>query len=219
MEIRDIGKKTFLDKGKCSKSYLLENGNVLKIFNNPKDLSEINRFKYFLEYSNDSFVFPFEFIYDDKKFYGYITKFIEGKKLENIFPESSFLKLSTHSYKLEKNIDFISEGNIWLLDFHAENVLYDGNKYSVIDHDEDAIANYLTDIKLRNKQAHRSLICNLFIENLSKFNIKRTVIDKINKYNVMRIYPSEMIIEIKNDLDKYFKEDIDSIEDIKNITK
>ena len=219
MELKEIKNKQYFDKGRCSKSYLLEDGNVLKIFNNPKDLSEIDRFKYFLNFSNDNFIFPFEFIYDDKKFYGYITKFIKGDKLENIFPKSSFLNLSNNSYKLERNIDFISDGGIWLLDFHAENVLYDGKQYSVIDHDENALANYLSDVKLRNQQSHRTLINNLFIENLVKFNIKRVILEKINKYRMMKIYPSEMIVTIKEDLDKYFKEDINSIEDIKNIMK
>ena len=67
MNLREIKNKKFLGKGNFSKCYLLDDGNVLKIFNKPKSLYEMDNFKYFIKYSNDSFVFPFEFIYDRRK--------------------------------------------------------------------------------------------------------------------------------------------------------
>ena len=44
MKLEEIGKKTFLDKGQYGKCYILENGKVLKLYNTPKILSEINKF-------------------------------------------------------------------------------------------------------------------------------------------------------------------------------
>ena len=71
MELKEIGNKIKLGKGQTSKSYLLEDGNVLKLFNNPKTLDEIDRFKYFLNYqikhsSEESFL---NFVYKLRDYY------------------------------------------------------------------------------------------------------------------------------------------------------
>ena len=136
MLLKEIGNKKILGEGRMSRCYLLEDGNVLKLFKHTRNLYEMDNFKYFLQYSNDSFVFPFDFIYDSRNFYGYIMKKAPGKTLKQIFSKSTLTNLSNHSYKLERDIDFISSGGIFIYDFHDENVLYDGNKYSVIDPDE-----------------------------------------------------------------------------------
>ena len=115
MKLKDIGSKEFFDKGGLSKCYLLEDGNILKLFKQPRKLYEMDNFKYFLKYSNDSFCFPFEFIYDSRKFYGYIMKRMPGKKLGEVFSASNLINLSKHSYKLEKDIDYVSSGGIVLL--------------------------------------------------------------------------------------------------------
>ena len=73
MNLNEIGKKEQFIISKLSKLYILEDGNILKLFKNPRDIGEIDRYRYMLNYDNESFVFPFEFIYDDEKFYGYIT--------------------------------------------------------------------------------------------------------------------------------------------------
>ena len=50
MLLKEIGNKKFLGEGRMSKCYLLDDGNVLKIFNEPKNLYEMDNFKYFLQY-------------------------------------------------------------------------------------------------------------------------------------------------------------------------
>ena len=221
MKLEEIGNKEKFKICKMSKLFLLENDKILKLFKNPRDLYEIERYKYFMNYANDSFIFPLEFIYDSKKFYGYITKRVYADTLESIFANSDLLKLSSNSFKLEKNIDLVSSGGITLYDFHSENVLYDGNSYSVIDHDENGISNSLEDAKKRNQQAHRTLIGNLFLEKLAEFDFEHTRLIRKNIYNDMytSIRPSEMIIKIKEQIDKEYKEDIQELEEIKNIVR
>lgn len=219
MRLEEIGKKEFLGKGGIAKCYTLEDGNVLKLFNHPRRVCEIERFKYFLEYANDSFLFPFEFIYDSEKIYGYITEKAPGVTLKQAFPTSNLLEMSKHSYKLEKDINFVSRGGILLYDMHDENVLYDGNKYSVIDPDENGRSSDLGSVFDSNHFIHRILISNLFLENLSKIKRTKVIKDKVTKYKYMSMKPSEMIVQVKDDMEKYYKENVDTIEDVINIVK
>lgn len=221
MELSEIGKKENFVKARTSNLYKLEDGNILKLFKNPRSVSEIARFKYFLNYANDSFVFPFEFIYDSEKFYGYITRFALGKTLEEVFPKSNLIDMSKNSFKLEKNIDFISTGGIILYDFHSENLLYNGNDYSAIDHDENGIGKDIESIKEQNRHRYRILMGNLFLNNLEGINNRhlKLIKDRIREYKYLQIEPSEMILKVKEDVDKYFKEEISSLEDITNIIK
>ena len=79
MKKEEICKKEEFCISRTSKIYLLDDNNLLKIFNKPKELYEMDKFKYFLNYENKNFIFPFEFVYDDEYFYGYITKRVIGK--------------------------------------------------------------------------------------------------------------------------------------------
>ena len=194
MKLREIGNKQFFDKGRLSKCYLLDDGNILKLFNQPKKLYEMDMFKYFLQYKNDSFIFPFEFIYDSRKFYGYIMPKAPGKTLFQVFSKSNLLDLSKHSYKLEEDIDFISDGGIALYDLHDKNVLYDENKYSVIDHDENAVSNNLLRVKQFNHSTHRLLISDLFLDNIENEKHTKLIRENISKYKNIFIRPSEMIL-------------------------
>lgn len=221
MTLEEIGYKEKFKVCKMSKLFVLEDDKILKLFKNPRELYELERYKYFLDYENDSFIFPLEFIYDSKKFYGYITKRVYGDTLESIFSKSDLLKLSSSSLKLEKNIDFISSGGITLYDFHSENVLYDGKNYSVIDHDENGISNNLEYARNKNQYAHRILIGKLFFEKLEEIDRQHTKLIRKNILENMysKIRPSEMIIKIKEQIDKEYKEDIKVLENIKNIVR
>ena len=217
MELKEIKNKKYFNKGRTAKCYLLDNGNILKLFNSKRDLSEIDRFKYMMEYANDSFIFPFEFIYDSKKFYGYITKRAPGIILESAFSKSNLINLSKHSQVLEHDIDYISEGGIALYDFHDQNVLYDGKRYSVIDHDENAIYRSVDYAKDFNQESHRIMVGKLFENNIRNGKHTKFILDKVNQYKYSDIRPSQMIGEIKQDIDFYFKEDIKTIEELNSI--
>ena len=74
MRLEEIGNKQKYKVSRMAKLFILDDDNILKLFKNPKEIYEIDRYKYMLNYDNESLVFPFEFIYDEKNFYGYITK-------------------------------------------------------------------------------------------------------------------------------------------------
>ena len=215
-----VGKK--LGQGKFGICYLMENGYILKKFNVPLPVVDLDKFKYFLKYKNDSIMFPINFIYDDVYLYGHISKRAFGKRLVDTFSSSNLLNMSTRSIKLENNIKYISKGKIQMFDIHDENVIYDGNKFSVIDTDQYFKMNNLYTIKEVeniNIGYYKNMIKELTISNLSKFKYNRFIIDKLYKYEKLDISGSEMIYKIKCDLDKYYKEDIKSIEDIGKVIR
>lgn len=223
MNLNDISKKEFIGQGFMAECYLLENGKVFKEFNDPLKISDIEKFKYFLNFKNENFVFPFEFIYDNKKFYGYITEKAKGKILSEVFSSSNLEKLSTHYLKLERNTNFISEGNIIMHDFHRENIMYDGELLQVIDPDEYEISNSLSNKQVidYNNYYHRTTLGTLFMSNVNlSLNKKiRYVLDKIPKYAYLSIKPSEMIIDIKEKIYGCVKEDFDTLDDLNEILR
>ena len=223
----DIVKK--LKGGNQAKSYLLKDNTVLKIFNNPLHISEIERYKYFLKNANDSFVFPFKFICDDNMLYGYIYKYAPGLTLEKCFENSNLTGLSNNSKLLEKDIDLLSDAEITLYDFHDENIIYDGKMYRVIDPDEYGLYIFKssTDIndkeiystrlfvQSKNRTIHRIVICNLFISSLKQNPYTKLMLEKVNKYKKTTMFPSQIISEVKEQLDKTFIDDIKTLKELK----
>lgn len=219
MELKEIKNKHLFNKGRTARCYMLDNGNVLKLFNNAKSLIEIERFKYMLDYINDSFVFPFEFVYDSKKFYGYITKRAPGIILELAFSKSNLVDLSTNSEKLEKDIDKVSKGGIVLYDFHDQNILYDGKQYSVIDPDENGIHKTKEYVNRFNQEAHRIMIGKLLEKNIENNKQTRYILEKVLEYKYSNMSPSQMLYQIKQDIYSYYKEDIKTIEELNSIIR
>ncbi len=221
MNEEDFINKKLLKKGTTSKCFLLQNGNVFKQFNTHLSISDVERFKYFLNFENESILFPFDFIYDDKKFYGYVTKRAIGDTLSESFSSSNLEKLSTNSIKVEKNIELVSEGKIVMHDLHSDNVIYDGNLVQVIDPDEYGIRDGYTveEIKEINFKYYRILISNLFIRNMVLNKDTQYIIDKINLHKYTGYRASQIIINIKDEMEKYTKEQIDTVDDFNRIIK
>lgn len=221
MKLEEIGKKTFLDKGQYGKCYILENGKVLKLYNTPKILSEINKFKYFLQYKNNSFLFPIDFVYDKELFHGYICNKSMGNNIKKVFSKIKFNKLAKTAKTLEKDINFISDGKILIDDFNPSNVLYDNKKIEVIDYDFYNIRNDLDKNKLKkhNLEELRGLISTLFIDELITNEETRTIVDKIIECENSDNNIDEMIFEIKNVIGSHYKENINSIEELNEILR
>lgn len=221
MNIEDFMNKKLLQKGTTSKCFILKSGNVFKKFNNPLKICDLERFKYFLDFQNENILFPFDFIYDNEKFYGYVTKRAVGQTLRESFLSSNLEKLSTNSIKVEKNIDFVSQGKILMHDLHSENVIYDGNLVQIIDPDEYGIRySYSSDeIKDINFKYYRTLISNLFITNIGLNKHTQYIIDRINLHKYSGNRASEIIIQIKDDMEKYIKGQIETVEDFNNIIR
>ncbi|MBQ2946386.1 MAG: hypothetical protein IJE04_00850 [Bacilli bacterium] len=223
MDIEDFMSKKLLKKGTTAKCFLLKNGNVFKQFNSPLDISDVERFKYFLNFENENILFPFDFVYDNKKFYGYVTKRAMGQTLSESFASSNLEKLSIHSIKTEKNIDLVSQGKIIMHDLHSDNVIYDGNLIQIIDPDEYGIRDIYTveEIKDTNFKYYRTLISNLFIANIHGITNRHSdyLIDRINRYKYSGYRTSEIIIKIKDDMEKYTKEQIEIPNDFNRIIR
>lgn len=221
MNLEDFISKKLLKKGTTAKCFLLQNGNIFKQFNNPLCISDVERFKYFLNFENESILFPFDFIYDNKKFYGYVAKRAFGQTLRESFSGSNLERLSTHSIKTEKNIDFVSQGKILMHDLHSDNVIYDGNLVQIIDPDEYGIRDIYTvdEIKDINFKYYRTLISNLFITNIGINKNTQYIIDKINFHKYTGYRASEVIINIKYEMEKYTKETINTVDDFNSIIK
>ena len=146
-------------------------------------------------------------------------KKMPGKKLSEVFSSSFLNDLSRHSHKLERDIDFVSSGGIVLYDFHEDNLLYNGNKYSVIDPDENGIVNSSLRAKEFNHRFHRVLIGNLFLGNLENIKHTKVIRDNITKYKYMDLKPSQMIFQVKDDMEKYTKEQIETVDDFNRIIR
>ena len=221
MNTEDFISKKLLKKGTTAKCFLLQNGNVFKQFNSPLNISDVERFKYFLNFENENILFPFDFVCDNKRFYGYVTKRAIGDTLTESFSSSNLEKLSTNSIKVEKNIDLVSQGKILMHDLHSDNVIYDGNLMQIIDPDEYGIRDIYTveEIKDTNFKYYRTLISNLFINDLEINKNTQYVIDKINLYKYTGYRASEVIIKIKDDMEKYTKETINTVDDFNRIIK
>lgn len=220
MNLDDFITKKLLKDGKNSKCYLLQTGEVFKQFKPAISPKDVEKFKYFLNYKNESFFFPFEFLCDGKKFYGYISKRALGKTLSESFSSVNLERLSTHSMKVEANIRRISEGKILIDDIHGRNVLYDGETIQIIDTDDYKIIDEnIEKIKSENLYAYKTMICNLFVSNLVLNKHTKNIIDKINLYRYMRITASETIIKIKNEMEKYAKEQIETVDDFNRIIR
>ena len=221
MNIEDFISKKLLKQGTTAKCFLLQNGNVFKKFNAPLSISDVERFKYFLNFENENILFPFDFVCDNKKFYGYVTRRAIGKTLRESFYSSNLEKLSTHSIKTEKNIDFVSQGKILMHDLHSDNVIYDGNLIQIIDPDEYGIRDIYTvdEIKDINFKYYRTLVSNLFITNIGINNKTQYIIDKITFHKYTGKTASEVIIKIKDEMEKYTKETINTVDDFNRIIK
>lgn len=221
MNLEDFISKKLLKKGTTAKCFLLQNGNVFKQFNAPLNISDVGRFKYFLDYQNENILFPFDFIYDSKRFYGYVTKRAVGDTLRESFSSSDLKKLSNNSIAVEKNIEFVSQGKILMHDLHSDNVIYDGNLIQIIDPDEYGIRESYTieAIKDINFKYYKTLISNLFIANIGIKEKTQYIIDRINFHKYTGKTASEIIIKIKEEMEEYTKERIQTVDDFNSIIR
>ena len=221
MNVNKIEDKKIISKGKYSKCYELESGSVLKIFNKPQSLTEIDKFRYMLKYKNENFLFPIDFVYDDKKFYGYIVKKAIGNPIKDVFSSSNLEELASHSAVLEKNISKISKGRILVDNFHEGNIMYNGKKFEVIDTDfyQAPVPFSPKEIKSDNLTHYRFIISRLLNENLKYSEDTKYVIEQVRKYVCKNLLPSDMIMLIKEDIEDYCKEEINTLDDFQKIIR
>lgn len=214
-------KGKYLGKGICAKCYLLEDGvTVYKKFKYPHAIYDIERFKYFKEKNKGNILFPYDFNISGYSFVGYYTTFVPGQTLNKSIFDADLYSLAEHSIKLEKNIDYISHKKIVMLDFHCENIMYDYKKITVIDPDEYSIRDWETylEIKKRNLKIYSRVFNNLIVKKI-KCGYNDFLIESIHKYKDTDILVSDMIYQILNSINCYYKEDIKTIKELNYIGK
>ena len=210
-------KKKHFDEGRSGVCYELENGEVLKLFKRNKEAKELSKYEYFLNYLNDSIIFPQKFIIKRNQFRGYITKKVKGESFDKSLMIHNIDKLYNHTITLEKNIDFISQGKIKMRDVHANNVFYDGNKICIIDPDKYQVVSLNSeDLFYINIKTIKELILELLYLKICKSEVsfKDSLYNELRKY-VMNDYEiNYMILEYKRILENYYQKEFTKFEDI-----
>ena len=223
MRLEEIGEKTYLNEGLHGICYELENETVLKLFNASMPLFELKKFKYMMKHKNKSFLFPFDFVYDNERFYGYIMRKSLGQTLEKIFCGIDLEKFAKHSIKLEKDIMKISKAKILLNDFHEGNIMYNGKRLEVVDFDSYKIEKYTSEHSLikQNLQDYKNLVIGLFEDSIGWDNLTPHIeyVLSAQKYMHNNIFASETVLQIKEEMEKYYKEKIKTINDLNAILK
>lgn len=206
-----------LGRGQEGKCYLLEDGRVYKKFYIPLRLSAMDKYKKIMKIQDKSFIFPTELVFDDKKFYGYIMEYADEKIISESFKFYSLDKISTDAIKFENSILNISKNGILMNDFYDGNVLYGEKGFIGIDSDGYEFCD--EDISDINLSYFRRLIVQCFQNSLLANKNNIYVIDKAYKYKYMKMPTYEIIIKVKDELERIYGSNIESIEDVNNIVR
>lgn len=182
-----------------------------------------------LKNQNPMFVTPKRLVVMNKQIVGYLMPYIDGLMLKNIPAQISFLSLLEGMEKIEQEIANISKDGLYLGDVHNQNILYqkDGENldFYFIDCDEWI---YLKDKSYKNclgqnlEEYRQSFTWLLENNEIKKFIKDRQ--DLLQQYNHFRkdLFKEsyvQFIYEVKERIEKYTKEKIDTIEDYKRILK
>ena len=101
------------------------------------------------------------------------------------------------------------------------NIMYDGEKIEVIDPDFywiDAKSS-LKEIQKRNLNSYKLTILEAFRANIGYAKKTNYILQKITKYEYIDSSASAIMIKIKEDMEKYYKERINTIDDLHTILR
>lgn len=167
-----IASGRFVGFGKTAVCYRISNGRLLKLYLNTFYTEQLFKNRDMMEHlellnsvSNDSFIGPEEILVKDGKIVGYIYPFIKARTLQNIPLSTKLSQLQNNFNKLIEDTIEISEKRFELIDVHNKNILFDGNKYYVIDLDEGRLSNRedpKLDIIHNNKEITNTVINSYF---------------------------------------------------------
>ena len=134
------------DIGANGKVYILNDMECLKVFDEPKDFYDVDKFRKFTTYEFETANMPKELVYIANVFSGYISDYIDGPMLCDCddFDFSEVLALYVDFIK--KACFEISERKIVISDTGCTNILFDKstNKFKMIDPDLWSIQNDIT---------------------------------------------------------------------------
>ena len=207
--------KKYIGEGSNGKCYELSNGSILKIFKYPHSKSELERYKYFLNYKNDSIIFPHAFKIVGNNLAGYVTHKVPGDTIDKRFSSYNLEKMSKDIIELEKDILLISNGKIIMSDVHSSNILYDGNRFRIIDPDYYSISHlHAEEIFYKNEKRIKNIIFGLLTERISHLKHSDDILNELRKYCIYEYEINQMLLDTKNILEYYYNKRIDRLEDI-----
>ena len=212
--------KKKIHTGSTGICYLLKNGDVLKFFNKSLDLLEINRFKYFSLYKNNGFNFPYDFAFDKKSFYGYISSFVDGKRIESIIPKTNINDLIDSLSDFENNIIDLSNSKIRIRNLNINNIFYNNKKITVLDpfYYSVALSESKEDLLTKNLNYYREQVLTSIIKNLDNDNLDK-LIYRIMMYKENGATTSQILFDIKKYFDRYYSDNFETINDINKIKR
>lgn len=212
--------KKKIHTGSTDLCYLLKNGDVLKFFYNSLDLLEINRFKYFSLHKNNGFNFPYDFAFDKKSFYGYISSFVDGKRIENIIQKTNINDLIVALSNFEKDIIDLSNSKIRIRNLNVNNILYNNKKITALDpfYYSVALSESKEDLLTKNLNYYREQILTSIIKNLDNDKIDK-LIYRIKMYKEKGATTSQILFDIKEYFDRYYSDNFETINDINKIKR
>ena len=199
-------------EGRC---VLLDNNRVIKYLYDDYNPDFILQFK---DIDSSSFVFAKEGIYVNEYIAAIYMEYIQGKTLEDSKPSNQDLKvLSSNLRTLSKDIVSISESGVLVKDFHCGNIIYDNNRFKVID-----TLPYLYlpkgKYKIENLREIMNRIYAYLLDNILNYQIVREKYSYLGKLDYLE-YPDYYFMELKLFLESILGEEIHSLSDAEKSLK
>lgn len=215
MDKKLLKNKKYIGEGLNGICYELTSGEVLKLFKVSSDLEDIEKYKSFLKYKNNSILFPYEFLTKRNKFIGYISEKASGEALDKSILLYDFEQMYLSAKKLEQDIRHVSNGNIYMHDLHSKNIFYDGNEFNIIDTDAynfshfDEETLYYINIKKIKRAILEALYDELFKKGFPNSNSK--VYHELRKYCVWDYDISDAFLNFKNIIEDHSNQKVKTI--------
>lgn len=208
----------YLGTGIDGKCVLLDNGRVIKLLHNSYDSKYTLPFK---GLKNSSFVFEDEEICIDNQVWAVLMNEAKGKKVSDYKPlNQDLLKLGRQLRVLTNDICEISSLGILIQDFHTGNLLYDEDKFTIIDTFQYLMlpgSNYKND-NLREVMTSRNGIYPFLLSefmNCREFWINNSYYRRMDYIE----YPDHYFEVLKYQLEKYYGEEIKTLGDAEMVLK
>lgn len=210
----DEHKSNCLGFGREGNCILLDNGYVLKKLYgeyNPKFALQ------FKDVENDSFIFAKNGIFINQYISALFMKYVKGLTLSDKIPkDQSFIQLGLQLQKLVDDIIKLSEMGIQVKDFHTGNIIYDGNKFIIID-----TLGYLYLSGSYKTENLREVMHKVFYYILIDILRYREIPNSLVYYGKLNILenPNEYLLNLKKYIENIAEQEVNTVEDAIKVLK
>ena len=192
-------------EGNC---ILTDNGYVLKKLYGEYNPQFALQFK---NIENDSFIFAKSGIFIDDYIRAIFMRYAKGLTLSDKIPkDKSFIQLGIQLQKLVDDIVKLSEMGIQVKDFHMGNIVYDENKFTIID-----TIGYLYLRGSYKTENLREIMHRLFYYLLVDILRYREIPNNLVYYGKIDILesPNEYLIKLKKYIENLVEQDVTTVDD------